>query len=96
MIDIIDKAIANCHEKIATLTELKRLLMIADLLGVPPKSIKGTVTTQITDPGNYHKPWLHATYSIRVEDGEPQVFALKDVPTLLWPEKWQAMHARLK
>jgi hypothetical protein len=98
MIDIIDKAIANLHEQIANFTELKKLCMIADLLGMPPKSVKGKITTQVTETGSgtYHDPWLRATYSIRVGDGEPQVFALADVPTLLWPEKWQVMHARLK
>jgi hypothetical protein len=100
MIDIIDKAIANLHEQIATFIEFKKLFMIATLLGMPPKSIKGKITMQITETGSgsyhNHKPWLRATYSIRVEDGEPQVFALKDVPTLLWPEEWQVMHARLK
>ena len=36
MIDTIDRAIANAHEMIATLTKLKKAYMIAELLGVPP------------------------------------------------------------
>jgi len=93
MIDAIDKAIASMHEQIANLIDLKKLFMIADLLGVPPKSIKGRTQTQITQTGSGfvhdQAPWLKSTYSIRVEGGEWKDFKLVDVPPLLWPTEWQ-------
>ena len=44
--------------------------MIAELLGVPPKSIKGKTETKITQLGYGAKPWLKSTFHIRVEGGD--------------------------
>jgi len=70
MIDIIDRAIANAQDIVATLTELKKAYMIAELLGLPPKSIKGKTGTKITQLGYGAKPWLKSTFHIRVEGGD--------------------------
>jgi len=92
MIDIIDRAIANAQDIVATLTELKKAYMIAELLGLPPKSIKGKTGTKITQLGYGAKPWLKSTFHIRVEGGEWKDFRLVDVPPLLWPPEWQQQY----
>lgn len=96
----IDEMITLLRKKIDLLGELKRALMIADLVGIPPRELKQRITTGVRGTGNVStynpKPWLHMIYTVRVGDGAPQEFPLKEVPLALWPDDMAAAYHKHK
>lgn len=86
----IDEMIVLLHHKIELVTKLKRALRLADLLGIPPKSLKEPVSMRVRDSDAVHqshpKPWLFKVLSVRVGDAPWEDFALKDVHHDLWPD----------
>lgn len=96
----IDQLISLTEKKVGLLRELKKCLRIADLVGVPPKELKGMVRVQHRSTGagsSYDpKPWLHVIYSVRVGDGPWEDFPLKDVHMDLWPLDMIEAYAKWK
>ena len=76
--------------------ELKRACRIADLLGVPPKELKGKVSIGVYAPNNsaFKRRWNMEELVIR-RDGE-EVFRAKliDVHQDLWPDDVRAEYER--
>lgn len=87
MYENIDEMISLCEKKVALLRDLKKALMLAELIGVPPKEIKGKLGFGVHSYGTplYARPWKTDDFVIRL-DGE-EVFRKKliDVPQDLWP-----------
>ena len=94
MIDNIDEMIRLSHQKIETLVKLKKCLLLADLLGVPPKDIKGPLRISVTKGGSVFKPWVGAVLRVRIGDGPDREFPLKDIDRRLWPEDMQRAWGR--
>jgi hypothetical protein len=94
MIDNIDEMIRLSHEKIETLVKLKKGLLLADLLGVPPKDIKEPLRVGVIEGGSVFKPWVGAVLRVRIGDRPAQEFPLKDVDRCLWPEDMQQAWGR--
>ena len=90
-----DKMTALCHEKIRLMGELKRALRMADLLGVPARSIKGKLRAGIQHGNNSQfRPWVGAVYTLQIDDGEVHRFPLSKVHVDLWPADILAAHQR--
>lgn len=103
MIDNIDRLIALSEEKIATLKELRRCLLIADLLGLRPADVKDVVRITYHPSDNVLRPWQGTIMTVRVGDGPLEDFALTNVDKRLWPddiraayEKWEARNRKGK
>jgi hypothetical protein len=85
----LDHMIDLCQRKAVTLLGLKRVLRLADLLGVPPASLKETVRTAVRPTGSFPTfdptPWKRRVFSVRVGDGPWEDFPLAEVHMDLWP-----------
>ncbi len=100
----IDHMVELLHEKIRLLGQLKRVLLIADLLGLPPKEVKGKVGTHVSGTHHGKTPWGSAEFVIKVDGVPKATFPLLQVPLDLWPddmrqsyemnEKRKARHVR--
>ena len=92
----IDELIALCEKKITLLHQLKKGLIMAELIGVKPGDIKGKLSHGIVSHGTplYARPWKHDEFVIRL-DGE-EVFRKKliEVPQDLWPDDVRAEYER--
>ena len=94
MIDNIDEMIRLHHETIETLVKLKKGLLLADLLGVPPKDLKEPLRYSVIEGGSMSRPWVGAVLRVRIGDRPDQEFPLKDVDRRLWPEDIQQAWGR--
>lgn len=95
----LDESIALHHKMIETMTNLKRALLVAELLGVAPKDVDGPIkfwTYSIRSGAYSFRPWLDTVLRARIGDGEDKEFPLKDVPMELWPEEIRAAYERHK
>lgn len=101
----MDDLITACHRQIELLIEMRKALLLADLLGVKPSALKETVRTKVNHSGVTYDPtpWKRAVLSVRVGHGEWQDFPLADVNRRLWPDdmqqaydKWQKKRDALK
>ena len=94
--DNLDRMCGLLTKQIELYGELKRSCRIADLLGVPPKELKGKVSMGVYDNGAplYARPWRTREIVVR-RDGE-EVFRAKliDVHQDLWPEDVRAEYER--
>lgn len=81
MIELLTKQIANHRE-------LKKALRIAEQLGVPPKELKGKVSTSFRNGARSkfdQRPWVKSELVI-THDGTKYEFPLLMVHKDLWPE----------
>lgn len=81
----IDDLIVLCEKKVALLRDLKKALLLADLIGVPAKEVKGSIRHGVCDlEHRLTRRWkgmvLRVTY-----DGVTNDHPLLDVPHDLWP-----------
>lgn len=74
------------HQKIDTLGQLLKVLLIADLAGVAPKDIEGSVYTRVSEGHSQLRPWRDAALHIRV-NGVEHTIPMLDVPAELWPSE---------
>ena len=93
-VDNMDRMTELLHKQIETYRELQRALLLADLLGVPPKDIKGPLRYSVRKGDSVLKPWVGAVLSVRVGDGPYEDFLLTDVDRRLWPEDMQQAWGR--
>lgn len=97
--DNIDKLITLETEKMSLLGLLKRSLLIADLIGVPPKDLTGVyVQTQYLGHGKPadRLPWRTEDFIVRLDGDEVCRKKLIDVPQDLWPDDVRAEYARYR
>ena len=93
--DKIDHMIELLHQQIDTYRQLQKGLLLADLLGVPPKEIKEPLHTRyINLSSSVFTPWKKTVLAVRVGDGPTQEFKLKDIDQRLWPEDLRQAYAR--
>lgn len=84
----MDQLIALQEKQAATMRELKRAYMLANLIGMHPRDIKGGLSTAIYAPGApaFVKPWLRQEFIVRLDGEEVARKKLTDVPLDLWPD----------
>jgi hypothetical protein len=101
----MDDLIAACHRQIELLIEMRKALLLADLLGIPPKDLKAKLSVKVHHSGVSYDPtpWKRAVLSVRVGDGGWQDFHFADVNRRLWPDdmqqaydKWQKKQDAIK
>ena len=94
--DNIDRMCGLLTKQIELYGELKRTCRIADLLGVPPKELKGKVRMDVYDGGAplYARPWRTRELVIRRDGAEAFRAKLIDVHQDLWPEDVRAEYER--
>jgi hypothetical protein len=90
----IDEMLVLLHKKIELMRQLKRALLLADLLGLPPKRMTGKLRQGAYDLEHRSvQRWrgfvLRVTY-----EGETREFPLKDVHLDLWPADVRAEYER--
>ena len=101
--DKIDHMIELLHQQIDTYRQLQKGLLLAELLGVPPKEIKEPLRHSIRKGDRPIRPWAGAILYVRIGDGATYEFKLTDVDRRLWPEdvrqayeRWQKVSRRPK
>ena len=98
MYENIDKMVDLLHQKIALMLQLKKALLIADLIGVPPKEL-GAVRSSVVDTKVLYltesAPWKHKQLVVQRDSGERYTFPLTEVPRYLWPEDVQQAWERM-
>lgn len=84
----MDELIALLHKQIALYGEMKRALMLANLIGVPPRDIKGKMSCVVYTNGAplYARPWRTQELVVRLDGVEVARKKLIDVPLDLWPD----------
>ena len=92
--DNIDHMIELLHQQIDTYRQLQKGLLLAELLGVPPKEIKEPLRHNVIEGGSMFRPWVGAVLTVRVGDGATQEFKLKDIDQRLWPEDVRRAYER--
>ena len=92
--DTINQMITLCHDKIRTLTELKKALRMADLIGRKPNEIKAPFRRHVVLDHNLLRPWQGATFHLKVGDEEEHVFKLTNVHIDLWPDDVRARYQK--
>lgn len=92
----IDELIALSERKVTLLRDLKKALMLAEMIGVPPKDIKGKMRTSITHYGTplYAKPWRKEEFVVHRDGVEVCRKKLIDVPHEFWPADVLAEYQR--
>jgi hypothetical protein len=90
----IDDMIRLCREKIVLMQQLKKALMLADLLDIPVKDMKGPVKHVAFDL-DYRPIYRWKGMVLRVTyDGTTQDFPLAVVPHDFWPATVLAEYQR--
>lgn len=92
----IDEMIALCEKKIDLLRQLKKAFMLAEMIGVPPKDIKGKLSHGVTSYGTplYARPWKTEEFVVRLDGEEVYRKKLTDVPHDFWPTEVLAEYKR--
>lgn len=87
----MDDLIKVCHRQIELLIEMRKALLLADLLDIPPKDLKAKLSVRVHHSSVTYDltPWKRAVLSVRVGHGEWQDFPLSDVNRRLWPDDMQ-------
>jgi hypothetical protein len=98
MFENMDALIGKLHEQIALYKQLKRALMLANVIGVPPKEIKGKLRASVRNYGRplYNKPWMQDELVVELDGVEVARKRLIDVPLDLWPEPIRAEYERVQ
>jgi hypothetical protein len=93
--DNLDRMCGLLTKQIELYGELKRSCRIADLLGVPPKELKGKASMGVYPTNNsvFHR-WRTMEFIIRRDGTEAFRAKLIDVHQDLWPEEVRTEYAR--
>jgi len=86
----IDEMVRLCHEKIQLMGELKRALMLAELIGRKPGDLKWTLTVRWQEGTSSFFPWTGTVMHVCENHPDGPInhaFDMLDqVPRDLWPE----------
>lgn len=92
----MDKLIALHEKQIELMHQLKRGYMLANMIGMHPKDIKGTLSTSVHTYGAplYARPWRTQELVVRLDGEEVARKKLIDVPLDFWPDDVRAEYER--
>ena len=96
LFDNIDKMISLTERKIETLRQIKKVYMLANLIGQHPNQIKGKLSTYVDNHGVplYARPWRTQELVVRLDGEEVARKKLIECPLDLWPEDIRAEYER--
>lgn len=90
LLSVIDRLLKLGEEKAATLQQLRKLVLIADLLHLPLAKVEGKVSTYTQEPSpRSFLRWTGAEFVI-LHNGQEHRFPLVMVPIDLWPTHLRA------
>ena len=92
----MDQLIELSLRKVELLRELKKAYMLANVIGMHPKDIKGKLSTAVHTYGAslYARPWRTDELVVRLDGEEVARKKLIDVPLDLWPDDVRAEYER--
>jgi len=87
IIALLGESLVQHRAAIKTMTEMRRLAMIADVLGKPLKEVTGTVGTSVTsaDRRMFARPWITEDFIVTVDGVQVYREKLSTVRHELWP-----------
>jgi hypothetical protein len=92
----MDQLIELETKKIELMRQLKRGYMLANVIGMHPKDIKGGLSTYVYTNGAplYARPWRTQELVVRLDGEEVARKKLIDVPLDLWPDDIRVEYER--
>jgi len=96
LLDKIDQMIVLHHKQIDTMEELRRLVMLSNIMDMPIKEITGKVSTSVHDVGRrlQARPWDNLEFVVKLDGEEVVRKKLVTVPTEFWPDDVRANYER--
>lgn len=96
LLDKLQESIDLHYKQIETMQQMRRLVMLSNIMDMPIKEITGKVSTSIHAYGRplYSKPWLENEFVIKLDGEEVARKKLIDVPLDLWPEDIRTKYVR--
>ena len=87
IIALLGESLVQHRAAIKTMTEMRRLAMIADVLGKPLKEVKGKVGTSVTESRSFlnSQPWHTEDFIVTVDGVQVYREKLSTVRHELWP-----------
>jgi len=96
LLDKLQESIDLHHKQIKTMQELRRLVMLSNIMDMPIKEITGKVSTSVHDVGRrlHARPWGNLEFVIKLDGEEVVRKKLVTVPTEFWPDDVRANYER--
>jgi len=96
LLDKQQKSIDLHYKQIETVQQMRRLVMLSNIMDMPIKEITGKVSTSVHSYGRplYSKPWLENEFVIKLDGEEVVRKKLVTVPTEFWPDDVRAEYER--
>lgn len=96
LFDKLQESIDLHYKQIETMKQLRRLVMLSNIMDMPIKEITGKVSTSIHTYGRplYSKPWLDNEFVIKLDGEEVVRKKLATVPLEFWPDDVRAEYER--
>lgn len=96
LLDKLQESIDLHYRQIETMQQMRRLVMLSNIMDMPIKEITGRVTTSIHTYGRplYSKPWLENEFVVKLDGEEVVRKKLVTVPLEFWPDDVRAEYKR--
>ena len=96
LLDKLQESIDLHYRQIETMQQMRRLVMLFNIMDMPIKEITGKVSTSVHDYGRplYSKPWLENEFVIKLDGEEVVRKKLVTVPLEFWPDNVRAEYER--
>jgi hypothetical protein len=98
LLDKLQESIDLHYKQIETMTQMRRLVMLSNIMDMPIKEITGKVSTSVHAYGRplYSKPWLENEFVIKLDGDEVARKKLINVPLEFWPDDVRAEYERVQ
>jgi hypothetical protein len=98
LLDKLQESIDLHYKQIETMTQMRRLVMLSNIMDMPIKEITGKVSTSVHAYGRplYSKPWLENEFVIKLDGDEVVRKKLINVPLEFWPDDVRAEYERVQ
>ena len=96
LLDKLQGSIDLHYKQIETMKQMRRLVMLSNIMDRPIKEITGKVSTSVHAYGRplYSKPWLEDEFVIELDGEEVVRKKLVTVPLEFWPDDVRAEYER--
>mgnify|MGYP001154456646 CR=1 FL=1 len=96
LLDKLQESIDLHYKQIDTMQQMRRLVMLSNIMDMPIKEITGRVSTSVHTYGRplYSKPWLEDEFVVKLDGEEVVRKKLVTVPAEFWPGGVRAEYER--
>lgn len=96
LLDKLQESIDLHYKQIETMQQMRRLVMLSNIMDMPIKEITGKVSTSVHTCGRplYSRPWLENEFVIKLDGEEVVRKKLVTVPLEFWPDDVRAEYER--